>query len=227
MSNQFEPKQTQQVVLRFPNLKLPARAGDKVRGYFGHAFKELSELFHNHREGGGFHYRYSMIQYKVIEGVPTIVGVGEGADMVLRAAHKVKELNIANKPMPVGEKELISRRETYGVSEGLHRYKLISPYFALNQKNYRTYTSLSDRGRPAFLDKMVRSHLIALHVGLNKGAKPEQVVMCSATLKPCTVVRDGQRMMMFRGEVVANMTVPPLLGIGKSTSAGFGILEMI
>lgn len=211
-------------VLRFPSVSLPARAGDKLRGYFGNAFKDKSSLFHNHRAEGGYHYRYAQVQYKVLDGIPTVVAVKDAARLLLEAAHAVNELVIDDRTHVAVDKEISTGRVEFGVAAQLYRYRFISPYYALNQTNYRQFVDLAEDERPDFLDRMVRSHLIALHAGLSGGEAPTQTVMSTAKLRPVSVLRDGQKMMMFWGEVVTNMIVPPLLGVGKSASSGFGVL---
>ena len=50
----------------------------KFRGYVADQYREY-ELAHNHQEDGGCKYHYPLIQYKVIDGYPTIIGIGEEA----------------------------------------------------------------------------------------------------------------------------------------------------
>ncbi len=67
------------------------RDGSKLRGF---AKKySFEELMHNHGEKGPI-YRYPLVQYKVIDGIPTLVGLGEGANLILDIGICEEEINI-------------------------------------------------------------------------------------------------------------------------------------
>ena len=52
-----------------------------LRGYFGNKFRDKS-IFHHHLDDAGLIYLYPRIQYKIIEGVPLIIGLSEGAKIL-------------------------------------------------------------------------------------------------------------------------------------------------
>ena len=75
--------------ITFPEIALRTRDAHKLRGYFGELFREHSPLLHNHLEADEqhegavkFRYAYPLVQYKVLDRVPTLVGVGEGAGLL-------------------------------------------------------------------------------------------------------------------------------------------------
>jgi hypothetical protein len=72
-----------QTIIRFPEIQLATRDAHKLRGYFGNMFQEYSPLLHNHLESGESAYRYPLVQYKVINRIPTLVGLNEGADLLI------------------------------------------------------------------------------------------------------------------------------------------------
>lgn len=59
-------------------IKVPA---SKIRGYIGNQFKDKS-ILHNHYGNERFLYSYPLVQYKIINGQPLILGVGEGAKVL-------------------------------------------------------------------------------------------------------------------------------------------------
>ena len=83
--------------IKFPEIKLQTRDAHKLRGYFGNLFKEHSPILHNHYDDGRLRYKYPIIQYKVINNVPTLVGIGEGAELLPKLFLKIKELDIDGK----------------------------------------------------------------------------------------------------------------------------------
>jgi len=84
-----------QTIIRFPEINLETRDAHKLRGYFGSLFQEHSPLLHNHLETGENAYRYPLVQYKVIAGVPTLVGLNEGADLLIGLFLKIKESGVS------------------------------------------------------------------------------------------------------------------------------------
>ena len=72
----------QTVIIQFPEITLKTRDAHKLRGYFGNLFKEYSPLLHNHYETGELRYKYPLVQYKVLDKVPTLVAIKEGAQLL-------------------------------------------------------------------------------------------------------------------------------------------------
>ena len=208
--------------LSFPDLRLPAADAGKLRGYFARAFGEDSVLFHNHMEQEGFRYAYSLIQYKVLRGVPTVVGVAEGAQLVLDAFLDVSELTLANQHIAVHEKELDVKKVAAGVLSELREYRLATPLFAFNQRNYATFKNLPDKEHGSYLNRLVTTHLVTALRGIGCTVVPERPIMVSLRLKPRLVILKNQRMQMYTGGFTSNVAFPEGLGIGKSTSKGFG-----
>ena len=61
--------------------KYDNRYAEKLRGYFANLYKE-EDLFHNHDDKGNSKYRMPLIQYKLINGMLSIVGIEEGAKLI-------------------------------------------------------------------------------------------------------------------------------------------------
>ena len=74
--------------IQFPEIKLQTRDAHKLRGYFGNLFKEHSPLLHNHYENGTFRHRYPLVQYKILNGIPSLVAAEEGAELLTRMCMK-------------------------------------------------------------------------------------------------------------------------------------------
>lgn len=210
-------------VLTFPALKMRASDAGKLRGYFAQAFGE-SVLFHNHTADQGFRYGYSLIQYKVLRGVPTVLGVSKGARLVMDAFMDVNELVIANQTVSVDSKELEVARSEAGIVSALHEFRFATPLFAFNQDNYALFKRLPDSDLKGFLTKIITSHLITALRGIGCEVNPASPILVSHRLRPCLVTVKNQRMQMYTGTFTANVVLPPKIGIGKSTSKGFGTI---
>ena len=83
--------------IRFPEIALATRDAHKLRGYFGNLFKEHSLLLHNHYETGESAFQYPLVQYKVIDKIPILIGIQEGAELLTSLFLKIKELKIEEK----------------------------------------------------------------------------------------------------------------------------------
>ena len=208
--------------LTFPNLKMRPTDAGRLRGYFAKAFGERSILFHNHTAEGGFRYAYSKVQYKVIGGVPTVVGVAEGAALVMEAFADLSEIVLAGRTVPINDKELRVDRVEAGVLSDLQEYKFTSPCWMFNQENYAEYQSLTEGERPAYLNKLLRSHIIAALRGIGCPATRDEPIMVLPRLQPRLINAKNQRMQMYFGTFTANVAIPPGIGIAKSTSKGYG-----
>ncbi|MBC6994622.1 CRISPR-associated endonuclease Cas6 [Neolewinella lacunae] len=208
--------------LTFSGLHLRAADAGKLRGYFAAAFGDRSILFHNHTEEDGFRYAYSNIQYKVLGGVPTVVGVAEGARLVLLAFADVEELNLDGQRVRVDDKELRADRIEAGVIDELREYRLATPLFMFNQDNYALFRTLPDAEGAAFLTKLLRSHLVTALRGIGCTVTPERPIMVLPRLEKRLVNVKNQPMQMYVGTFTANVALPPAIGIGKSISKGFG-----
>ncbi len=208
--------------LTFPALRLKPSDAGKLRGYFAHAFGEDSILFHNHTGDESFRYAYSLIQYKVIRGTPTVIGVGEGAQLVIDAFMNVDVLTLAEQSVAVDDKELEVKKVEAGVVARLHEYRFATPLFAFNQRNYVEFSALPEPIRKPYLTRLLTSHLITALRGIGCTVTPEQPIMVSLRLHPKLVSVKNQRMQMYTGSFTANVALPAGLGIGKSTSKGFG-----
>lgn len=208
--------------LTFPALRLRAADAGKLRGYFAGAFGQDSVLFHNHTPEEGFRYAYSLIQYKVIGGTPTVLGVAGGAAPVLDTFLNVSNIDIAGQSVNVDDKELEVKKMRAGVVSELHEYRFASPLFAFNQDNYATFRKLPQPEVRGFVTKVITSHLITALRGIGCMVTPGRPIMVSHRLSPRLVTVKNQRMQMYTGTFTANVLLPPRLGIGKSISKGFG-----
>ncbi|MEM8585753.1 MAG: CRISPR-associated endonuclease Cas6 [Bacteroidota bacterium] len=207
--------------LTFPDFRLPRREASNLRGYFAETFGQDSVLFHNHTPEG-YRYNYSEIQYKVIDGIATVVGIGPGSKLLLQVFGDVDKLVLGEQTLVVNTKELAMDQVELSIDDELYTYEFLTPWFALNQENYAQYRETKDSERPGFLDKILRSQLIALLEGLGYPDTKEKTILAKGQWRPTNAYFRGQQMQMFWGEFTTNVKVPSLLGIGKSTSRGFG-----
>ncbi len=214
--------------LSFPELRLPTREAQHLRGYFGELFKEHSPLLHNHLESGEFRYGYPLVQYKIIEGVPVLLGLGEGAPLLVELFMKVKELNLHGINYPLQEKQVACREAGIGYLDHLQRYAFQTLWMPLNQANYANFQQLAESEQRPELERLLRGNILSMLKGLGIWLEPQQRVMCSIEhFSPRTVNFKNQPMLAFQARFAANVELPQWIGLGKAVSRGFGAVNSI
>ena len=115
--------QITQTTIQFPEIQLQTRDAHKLRGYFGNLFKEHSPLLHNHYENGKTRYAYPLVQYKVIDKTPLLVGLQEGADLLVSLFLKIRKIDIEGQQYPVLAKNIQQKQYDLTVNRQLYNYR--------------------------------------------------------------------------------------------------------
>ncbi len=205
--------------LSFPEVKLHMRDSHKLRGYIASLFPENDE-FHNHGEKGWL-YRYPVVQYKVLEGIPYIVGIKKGAEELLRVEDEIEELVLKNYEIPLYEKALMVGCEPYGVLDDVIEYDFITPWMALNQSNYRRYEAASGLEKREILRSVLIGNLLSMSKGLGHQVD-KKIIVDIGNIKSIETKFKDKTMLAFKGSFIVNFAIPDYLGLGKSVSRGFG-----
>ena len=215
-----------QTILHFPQIRLQRRDGHKLRGYFAQQFGQESDLFHNHDEQGQVIYRYPRIQYKVVQGVPMVVGLDKGAELLVERFLQIKCLDIDQHRFWVDQKNMKSQEYWTGVQAALYQYQFLNPWMALNQKNYQLYLELAPAQQKEKLERILINNIIAFFKAV--GHQEEQRIMVSLQLQdPRLTHFKEQQLLTFKGGFVSNVRLPDYIGLGKSVSRGFGTIRRI
>ncbi|WP_020537509.1 CRISPR-associated endonuclease Cas6 [Lewinella cohaerens] len=213
-----------QTTITFPDLRLSQRDGHKLRGYFSRQFGADSDLWHNHRPDGSTIYRYPLIQYKVLRQTPMLVGLGEGASMLMQHFFDLENLQVDDWVLPIHNKQINSRKYEPGLSASLHHYRLLTPWFALSQKNFSRYNALPDDEQEVFLERVLRNNMLSFFKGIGHWVEGE----INAQLNDCRKVKakfKNRTMLMFLGNFTTNAVLPDHVGLGQSVARGYGTIE--
>jgi hypothetical protein len=209
--------------ITFPDIQLSQRDGHKLRGYFSGQFGRESDLWHNHTKEGKPIYRYPLIQYKVIDKVPRLIGLDRGAQLLIDHFLKVHEIRVDELVIPVNSKQIKSESIEIGVQGQLFTYRFATPWFALNQKNHREFLESSDEKYQELLNRKLISNMLSFMSEV--GYREEQHILTQATeLKTVKAKFKGILMTMFKGKFVTNVILPSYIGLGKSVSRGYGTI---
>lgn len=208
--------------IHFPEVTLPTRDAHKLRGYFGRLFQQHSPLLHNHLEGGDFRYGYPLVQYKVINHVPVLFGLEEGARLLVKLFTQIKQLEIAGQTIPLYNKRIQLNNSKLGLIDGLHTYQFDTLWMALNQKNYQQYATLNAAEQKQQIQKILTGNILSLFKATGYWAK--QQVLVTSTLQAHRTKFKDQAMTAFKGQFSCNAELTDYCGLGKAVSRGFGTI---
>ncbi|WP_367391829.1 CRISPR-associated endonuclease Cas6 [Lewinella sp. LCG006] len=213
-----------QTTITFPDLRLSQRDGHKLRGYFSQQFGADSDLWHNHRPDGSAIYRYPLIQYKVLRQTPMLMGLGEGATVLMQHFFDLEKLLIDDWELPIHNKQINSRKYEPEVTADLYHYRLLTPWFALSQKNFARYHALPEEEQTVFLERVLRNNILSFFKGIGYWVEGEINVQLNDYRKVDARFKN-QTMLMFQGTFVTNAVLPDHVGLGQSVSRGYGTIE--
>lgn len=209
--------------IRFPEISLQTRDAHKLRGYFGEYFKEYSPLLHNHYEDGTARYKYPLVQYKVIDHIPMLLGLNEGAELLTSLFLHIHQMELAGTTYPIYSKNISQQKVETGVVDDLVGYQFANYWMALNSDNYKEYLRLSAEEQQSKLNRVLRNNILSFFKGV--GVWVEDKIMVKGNFSPKSSNFKDNKMMVFGGEFVANVALPAYVGIGKSVSRGFGVIK--
>lgn len=214
--------------IQFPEFRLFARDAHKLRGFFGTFFRERSTLLHNHfvNEHGEERLRYSypLVQYKILQGTPMLLGLGEGSGVLSDLFLEVRELNIGGTIYEINHKNIERINVECGLTETLNEYAFQSPWFALNQANFDHYNTLGVKERSEMLHAILRGNILSFFKGV--GIWLDGQVMASIRVESTIPLHFKDRMMIgFQANFTTNVLLPHHIGLGKSVGRGFGTIK--
>jgi hypothetical protein len=196
-------------------------SGVQLRGFFATKFNEYS-LLHQHN-ADKFIYRYPMVQYKMIDKTPTVIGINEGAEVLKEIYDEYEKITLNGNEYKIVERGITCKKEDFGISEKLIKYEFITPWFALNQENFRKYLSF-DKGQQAeLLNKNLIGNILSMSKSL--GYQVPEKIKCHTELKSRSSSLKGNEIVAFKGSVITNFQIPDYFGLGKSVSRGFGTVK--
>jgi hypothetical protein len=212
-----------QTIVRFPEIRLVTRDAHKLRGYFGRLFQQHSPLLHNHDEAGELLYRYPLVQYKVIDNIPTLMALNDGADLLVELFLKIRTLELEGRSYPILQKNIESKRMSIGLSNDLHSYRFETLWMALNQKNFEAFVREEEEQKLQHLKAVLVGNILSFFKAMNYQAKGTVMAKLDVTAQKETQFKNNT-MMAFEAEFITNSLLPDKIGLGKQTARGFGTI---
>ena len=208
--------------IRFPSIKLERRDAHKLRGFVANQFSEITEL-HNHLDDNTNLHAYPVVQYKVLDGVPTLVGIGRGSRILMSLIDKIENIDIDGRVLPVTAREINTRNVSIGVGDRVQYYRFDNAWMALNTRNFTRYTGACQSEQIDVLRRILVGNILVFLGAFNEFADRE--VIAVPKVQTSNALFKGLNMMTFRGSFQTNVLLPDGIGLGKCAARGFGAIR--
>ena len=191
------------------------------RGFITGLFPD-NELIHNHNlQSGECRYRYPLIQYKIIDGMPMIVAIGtEAIDFFRDHLPQLEQMRIGRRWFNIEGITMEIDAEPLGIGAQMLNYRFLTPWIALNSRNYSRYYSANADAKQELLRNCLIGNMLSLSKYLDYIVYTR--IELGHKLQHTTVVLKGKRMLGFVGLFKTNFHLPDFIGLGKSCSRGYG-----
>ena len=136
----------------------------KLRGFFATSFNEHA-LLHQHVTDK-LVYKYPLIQYKMLEGSPLVLGINEGAEVLKEIYDKFDEIKLGENTYSIMERGVTLKSEEFGCCEEINSYRFATPWIALSQENYPKYLNASREERKDLLRRILVGNILSASKGL-------------------------------------------------------------
>ena len=201
--------------------KFSKSSAKALRGYFGNFFRKIIE-FHNHLDQITFNYKSPNIQYRVIDGNLSILGINEGGDILLKSIEEIKldEIILDGIDNKIKEKEIKITFPELEIKDERYDYKFESFWIALNEENYKKY----QKGEFS-LDNQLRNNILEFFK--LSGVQATKRIIAVGEFEEHKIIEKDIVILGFTGTFKTNVNLPDLIALGKRKSVGFGIIKRI
>ncbi|WP_292379876.1 CRISPR-associated endonuclease Cas6 [Methanosarcina sp. UBA289] len=204
-----------------PDRKVETNAS-KLRGFFATRFNEYT-LLHQHTCDKVI-YMYPLVQYKILKGIPLVLGINEGVEVLQEIFNKYEKIELDESTYEILEKKISFKEQDFGISDKFHTYRFETPWFALNQENFTDrYKKIGTAEQKELLRKTLVGNILSMSKSLSYTV-PKQI-KCEINLNPSSSKMKGMEIATFKGEFMVNFLIPDYFGLGKSVSRGFGTVK--
>jgi len=197
----------------------------QLRGFFAAKFNEYV-LLHQHK-ADKFVYSYPLVQYKMIDDIPTIISINEGTEVIKDIYNRYDSLKLAGHNYRIFQREIIIKEQVFGISKSIYKYEFLTSWLALNEKNYEKYIKFGTwEKKRTLLGKILIGNIISMSKSLGYTVL-ESIKANILKLKEVKTSLKGVPMLGFLGDFSVNFEIPDYFGIGKSVSRGFGTVKRV
>lgn len=124
-------------------------------------------LLHQHSEDGTVKYSYPFVQYKNVHRTCMLVGIENGAKLISNLNLVGETIELSCEKYRVLKKDISLQESLYGIIKTTCSYSFLTPWLALNEKNYEQYQKLEGwTKKKEFLEKILIGNIISMSKGL-------------------------------------------------------------
>lgn len=185
-------------------------------------------LFNHHIDNNTLLYRYPLIQYKSIRRKPAILCLGDGVDEIHKLFNKSSwEIDLRGKKTDLVIDNLNLNNFRLNIWDKSFDYRLYN-WFALNEKNYQRYNSLtSEMDRLEMLERILIGNILAFAKGMDWHVEQEIRVRIREIRNTKQLKYKNTHLMAFDVNFSSNVFLPNFIGLGKGASHGYGVVQII
>lgn len=207
--------------MKFPGIQIKPSQLHKVRGYFSRQFARF-DLIHNHQPvSEKYFYRYPAVQFKIQDCLAVHAYKPEGIAVLKELFLESESIEIEGQVLTIDSKEIEVKEVEIGEDGEGYVYEFVTPWIALNQQNYKDFLSLeTDEQRKEKLHAILINNIISFCKFA--GYTVQDRLAIKSAFQPVQTNLKGKTHLAFKGEFMVKFLLPDLLGLGKSTSRGYG-----
>ncbi|MGH7452756.1 MAG: CRISPR-associated endonuclease Cas6 [bacterium] len=197
-----------------------------LRGAIASLYRDWS-IMHQHL-GQQFLYQHPLVQYKVLNDVPMVVGLGIGAEL-LAALEPPVELDLNRDRVKFKDVRIVSAVYDPDFATW-HRFHFATPWLALNEDNYMLYREFERDEQLTAIQQLLQRILIGNILSFAKGLGLSILAKLEANIEHwhAESVRakqlDSGLMLGFAASGEITFSAPPYWGFGKQSSRGNGVM---
>jgi hypothetical protein len=179
--------------------------------------------FHNHL-GKNLSYTEPLIRYEASSGRLKAVGICTGA-MLLKELPRFQSLRLGQTVVDVHRQTARPSRVEVGVVEKSIRYHFASECLLLNQENHDRWRRMDQSEKSELIRRIVIGNILSFAKGIGMSVTARLEAECELVPVGFRTLKLGVRLLGFTGTFSVNFKLPPMWGLGKSTSRGFGTVQ--
>ena len=116
-------------------------------------------------------------------------------------------ISIGPESYSIYERELIVRKEKFGLwNKKKYSYTFVTPWYALNQKNYQKYQEFSVSGKNSLLKRILIRNILSMSRGVDYNVPHE--ITCQLNVKPQKIIVKNTRTIGFIRKFNVNFKIP-------------------
>lgn len=181
--------------------------------------------FHNH-VGQKLNYVEPFIRYDTSFGRLAAIGICNGA-MLLKELPRFQSLRLGQNDVDVHRQTMTPSRVEVGAVEKSIRYRFVSECLPLNQENHDRWRRMHQSEKSELMRRILVGNVLSFAKGIGMSVTARLEAECELAAVGFRTLKPGVRLLGFTGEFSVNFKLPPMWGLGKSTSRGFGTVQQL